>query len=528
MRIAPRHANGPMFAIGLATILSAIMPLTLLGQGDLRLQSASTVELVADGSESAVALIVDEGKNRNQVMEHLTYLTQEIGPRLTGSSRARRANEWTRDQFRSWGLRRARIEKWGEIPIGFDRGVSYAKMVEPVERDLEFSWRAWSPGTDGPVRGIVIKEPTTDEEFEAVADQLEGAWILRKASLGRRGRGRRRPANAGGDAQSDMLDRLREAGIAGLVTTSGRGGELVHTGGARGWRDLDYDDLPTDVSVTLRRSDYDAMNSRLADGEKVVLEFDLNCQFVEGPVPCYNTIAEIPGTVWPDEVVIISGHLDSWDGPGSQGTIDNGTGSSVTLEAARILMATGAQPKRTIRFILWTGEEQGLLGSRGYVESLSAEELSKISAVFVDDGGTNYEGGLVCIESMAPMLRAAVAPLNEAFPDMPVVIDITERMPRGGGSDHASFNRVGVPGFFWKETGRSNYRYGWHTQNDRLDLAIPEYLVQSSTCAAITALYLANADTLLPRQVEEEEEEKADVGGGGVPATTTGSSGGSR
>src|SRR5690606_35229748 len=143
--------------------------------------------------------------------------------------------------------------------------------------------------------------------------------------------------------------------------------------------------------VEVRRSDYDAMNSRLADGEEVHVAFELNHTFIEGPIPCYNTIGEIPGTERPDEVVIVSGHLDSWDGPGSQGTVDNGTGSSVTIEAARILMAADAKPKRTIRFILWTGEEQGLLGSRAYVESLSDEEKAKISAVFVDDSGTNRE-----------------------------------------------------------------------------------------------------------------------------------------
>ena len=106
------------------------------------------------------------------------------------------------------------------------------------------------------------------------------------------------------------------------------------------------------------------MNSRIADGETVEVELNLQNHFVDGPFGLYNTIAEIPGTEWPEQVVIVSGHLDSWDGPGSKATQDNGTGSSVTLEAARILMAVGAKPKRTIRFCLWTGEEQGLIGSR--------------------------------------------------------------------------------------------------------------------------------------------------------------------
>src|SRR5262249_28427767 len=150
---------------------------------------------------------------------------------------------------------------------------------------------------------------------------------------------------------------------------------------------------------------------------------------------------------------IVSGHLDSWDGQGSQGAQDNGVGSSTTLETARILMAAGVKPKRTIRFCLWTGEEQGLLGSKAYVKSLSDEEKANISAVFVDDGGTNFDGGLQCVKDMEAMLTMAVEPVNKAFPDMPVKINVRERMPRGGGSDHASFNAENIPGFFWDETG---------------------------------------------------------------------------
>ncbi|MFT6832347.1 MAG: hypothetical protein ACJAZN_002519, partial [Planctomycetota bacterium] len=270
--------------------------------------------------------------------------------------------------------------------------------------------------------------------------------------------------------------------------------------------------LPTDVEVTIRRQDYDAINSRLSDDEEVELEFDLKHYFTEGPFGVFNTIAEIPGTEFPDEVVIVSAHLDSWNGPKSQGTQDNGTGSSVTLEAARILMAAGVKPRRTIRFCLWSGEEQGLLGSRGYVKSLSEEELSKISACFVDDGGTYYQGGLFCVAEMEPMLTAATAPVNAAFPDLPIDIVVREKMPRGGSSDHASFNGEGVPGFFWTEKNRPDlegmgYRFSWHTQNDTLEYAIEEYLVQSATCSAVTAYSLAMADTLLPRYVPEPKPE---------------------
>jgi len=638
------------------------------------------------GDPATIARILDEGKHRNQVMLHLTYLCEEIGPRLTGSSAVEEANHWTRDRFESWGLQNASLHQWGEIGLRFDRLPSSARVLVEEEdtndegetviedrdlRDMEFTWLAWSKGTDGPVRGLAVPMPRTIDELEQVRDELEGAWVLvRPDYSGRRGiRGigrsmgaraeyhqelRERAADgefdqppapvpaepvdddgfsgewigtltgprapdgvtytivmtrdddgaisgeagipgyrvsamknaaydeerdtltftwesSSGDAPVEMivadqrmtgflpgpeggegydLDLSRQqpetgmveadptdyiaaqvlmAGPAGFVSSSKD--ERVWTTSARGWRELSIDTMAPDPEISVRESDYDFILARYAEGIPVMVEADLACELTDGPIPVYNTIAEIPGTTRPEEVVIVSAHLDSWNGPGSQGTTDNGTGSCVTLEAARLLMAAGAKPDRTIRFILWTGEEQGLLGSEAYVESLSEEELANISAVFVDDGGTNYEGGLHCIEPMADYLAAATAPINGHFfsetdaradPTNPeagllnVNVRVRERMPRGGGSDHASFNRVGVPGFFWDEVGRAEYRYGWHTQNDRLDLAIPEYLAQSATCAAITAYNLACAPDLLPREVEEETEtqpEPAEAGG---------------
>jgi hypothetical protein len=437
--------------------------------------------------------VIDEGQKRNQVMKHLTYLCEEIGPRLTASSRLEQANMWVADQFREFGLVNVQQFEWGTFPVRFDRGRCTGKMVEPVERELEFTARAWSAGTDGPVRGPVLLQPKTIEELEAMADQLSGAWILRSAV----------------GEESPLIPRLFASGIAGLLVPSGD--ELVRTGGISGVRQLEIDKLSPDVTITIRRSDYDALNSRIADGQQPIVEFDLKHIFTAGPVPCYNTIGEIPGTEFPDEIVIISGHLDSWDGPGSQGTVDNGTGASVTIEAARILMASGIKPRRTIRFILWTGEELGLLGSREYVSRLSEEERSKISAVFVDDSGTNREASITCTPAMVPMLERAVAAMNYSFSDVPITLNVRRELPRrGGASDHAPFIAAGIPGFFWGKSGRANYRYAWHTQNDKLDQAIPEYLVVNSTVSAIVAYSLANADTLLPRDVAAAETTETD------------------
>ncbi|QDV07219.1 Aminopeptidase YwaD precursor [Planctomycetes bacterium Poly30] len=458
---------------------------------------------------AVIDAIIQEGKENSKVWETLTYISEEIGPRLTGSAGLERANVWTRAKFTEYGLKNSHLMRWGDIPVRFDRGPSSARMVSPVERDLEFTTPAWGAGTDGPLRGKVVKMPLTLEGLEEVRDQLTGAWVLTKSQRRRRNRDKE-AAEAERELREKIDAALQEAHILGKVVGASR--DEITTGGKRGWRELTMETLPTDVEVTIRRQDYDAINSRLSDGEEVELEFDLKHYFTEGPFGAFNTIAEIPGTEFPDEVVIVSAHLDSWNGPMSQGTQDNGTGSSVTLEAARILMAAGAKPRRTIRFCLWTGEEQGLLGSRGYVESLSEEELAKVSACFVDDGGTYYQGGLFCVADMEPMLNAATRPVHEAFPDLPIDVVVRDKMPRGGSSDHASFNSKGVPGFFWTEKNRPGlegmgYSFSWHTQNDTLEHAIEEYLVQSATCSAVTAYSLAMADTLLPRYVPEPEPE---------------------
>lgn len=486
-----------------------------------------------------VARIVDEGKNRNQVMNHLKYLTKNIGPRLTSSPQLQRACEWTAAKFRSFGLQNVHLEQWGEVPVGFERGKrQVGKMVAPYEYNLEFTSSSWTPGTNGPVRGEAIPAPATMAEFEKVKNRLKGAWILRQAPAGgfrgggggggaaRQGGGRPGGApGAGGAAPGaptaapaqeapseaqQVNEALGKAGIAGTVTSSRN--DLVITSGR--FTGLEWDKLPKDVRITIRKKDMDTILYNVEQGKKVELVFDLQQRFVKGPVPVYNVIADIPGTEKPDEMVIVSGHLDSWDGPGSEGALDNGTGTMVALEAARILMKVGAKPKRTIRFIMWTGEEQGLYGSRRYVE-MHKDEMSKVSAVFVDDGGTNYEGGVTATKEMIPLLRAAFEPAMKAFPELPMEIREVERIPRGGGSDHASFNAVGVPGFFWFETGRSDYNFVHHTQHDKYEMAIPEYLVQSSTNSAAAAYIVACAETMLPREQPANATPPPGGGGGG-------------
>jgi acetylornithine deacetylase/succinyl-diaminopimelate desuccinylase-like protein len=467
----------------------------------------------AQGDPAVIERLIHEGKEKSHVWETLRYLAEEIGPRLTGSSRLTRANEWTRDEFARLGLANARLFQWDEFPVGFDRGPSRARLVTPSEHEFEFTAAAFSAGTEGPVRAPVMPRPKTLAELEEFGFELEGAWILYEPR--RRGMGGPQGGDAAGREEEKAIENaLDELHIAGRLLPSS--GELVLTDAVNGWRNLTPSTLPKGVRVEIRKSDFEALNAALDTGEKVEVEVDLQHRFVPGPVPVYDTIAEIPGAEKPEEVVIFSGHLDSWDGPGSQGAQDNGTGCAVMLEAARILMAAGVQPKRTIRFCLWTGEEQGLFGSRAYVKSLSDAERAKISACFVDDGGTNYQGGVICLPSQKEMLDLAIAPVAAAFPELKMENQITQRLTAGGGgmgSDHFSFNQVGIPGFFWNESGSGgregkNYGFIHHTQHDTIRYAVPEYLVQSATCSAVVAYQLAQAETLLSRVAPEVVEDQ--------------------
>lgn len=447
----------------------------------------------AQGDSDTNKRIIEIGKNHNQIMKHLDYLTHKIGPRLTGSYGLDKAIEWTQKQFTAFGCKNVHTEQWGEWPVGFQRGSRQsAKMILPWKMSFEFTSPSWTPGTDGPMRGPAVMMPTTMEEFNASKDKIKGAWLVRASAPPRAPGG---GGAGGGQAGPSELDTaIANSGALGVV--SGSRNELTVTGG--NYR-IEWDKLPTQRRITVRKSDMDSIMLALNTNRPCELEFDMEQKFIKGPRKLCIVVAEIPGTEKPDEVVIVSGHLDSWDGPGSQGALDNGTGTVVALETARILGAAKAKPKRTIRFILWTGEEQGLFGSTWYVKEHKAE-LPKISAVFVDDGGTNYEGGLTCTPEMESMLKQANAPLEGVFPDMPFVIKTAPRIPRGGGSDHAPFNANGVPGFFWFETGRSDYNFVHHTQHDRYEMAIPEYLVQSSTNSAIMSYNLACAATLLPHE----------------------------
>lgn len=431
--------------------------------------------LPAVDGDAVVKAIVRLGHTDSKVTDHLVYLTEDIGPRLTGSHRLMEAEQWCRDQFSKWGLN-ASLEQWGDFPVGFDRGPWSGGMVAPEEIDYDFITPSWTPGVVGPKQGPAVLYPKTLAEANKRKGQLEGAWVVRPRDM---------------DIERKLRDKIDDAlvahGAAGLVVSDRNdAGELVHTYGSY---KIDWKALPQLVKVNLRADQHRDLVERLGDKEGVKLAFSIDNRFFNGPVPQHNVIADIVGSEKPDEIVVVGGHLDSWDG--AKGANDNGTGVATTMEAARLLMAAGAKPKRTIRFMLWSGEEQGLLGSEGYVEA-HAEQMDKYSAVLVHDGGTNYLAGLGVTPEMMPQMKEAFAPVMQLSPDtLPFVLTEADSL-RPGGSDHTPFINAGVPGFFWDQQGRSDYDHVHHTQHDTLENVIEEYQRHSAMVVAIGAYQLAN------------------------------------
>lgn len=432
--------------------------------------------------------IIHTSLTDNRVMQNLDELCHQIGARPTGSPELQKAEAWALKKFKSFGYDNAHMEKWIDVPVGFQRGTrNSAKMLKPTQGEMVFSTNCWMPGTNGPKKGRVVDMPATVEDVAKMKGQLKGAWVLDAATVKMRG-----PDLSKEDPK--LRQAVVDCGILGFLY--GTPAENVWTHGT--WKDKTFESHPTTVEIQLRHDNWQALADSVKAGQETVVEINADNRWIKGPIPVHNIIAEIKGTEKPDEIVIVGGHLDSWNSPGSQGANDNGTGSSSVLEAARLIMKSGVKPKRTIRFILFTGEEQGLLGSTEYVKQHEAE-LPKISACIVDDGGSNYESGVSGLAKWEPYFADSFAAMSKGFPDMPMKFSSVEKYDASGGSDQASFWAKGVPSFFMGKAGRQKYLHIWHTQFDRYEEAIPEYLRQVSTSMAVVTFNIANADSMMPR-----------------------------
>ncbi len=471
--------------------------------GPLAAQQPLTVDTVGAGA------LVDEGMNRSEVMKNLAYLSDVIGPRLTGSPAARAANDWTLRRFQDYGLS-AHLEQWN-FGGTWTRGPMWARLVVPRSHDLVAASWAWCPGTGGrPVRGPVVRiDASNPESLGANRARVKGAWVMLSAptmvwnndgppmtaadSQRQRDSFRRLfglPPGLDSAARAaiiqfrnDLPFLLRNAGALGEVVDAGKEQDLLNMSGSPN-RIYPY------PRIVVAHEDYAMLDRLVAAGAAPQIEASITSGMTTDSVPQWNTVAEIKGSTAPDEVVIVGAHLDSWD-LGS-GTTDNGTGSMATLEAARIIARSGVKPKRTIRFVLFIGEEQGLIGSRKYAEAHAAEADS-IQAVIVLDNGAGAVTGqaLQGRPDLYYLWRALLRPVRDLNADT-----VTDAMK--GGTDHLSFLPYGVPGFNFNQISRG-YNHTHHSQSDTYDKAIDWDLRQASTVMAVSALELANLDGMIPR-----------------------------
>lgn len=460
---------------------------------------------VAVPSDAAlVQRIVREGMDRSQVPQDFEYLTDVIGPRLTGTAAARRANDWTAQKFREYGMDSTWIEPW-TFGIGWERGPTTVRLLEPQRRELiGYSW-AWSPGTTGPVAGdVVLLDARTEGAFhERFAGKLRGSWVMLGPAAPVRNPDAP-PLSPADSARRDSLSRAQsqlteeERNFLGrrtaLLASEGVAG--VIRDGAKEWGLLTMSGSPNAVQpfpyLVLSNGDYAQMQRLLRAGQHVRLEADIHNTFTRDTVPTFNTVAEIRGSEHPEQVVLLGAHLDSWDL--GTGATDNAAGSIAVLEAARILHAAGVRPRRTIRFALFSGEEEGLLGSRAYARAHAAE-LPSYQAVLVLDNGTGRITGMALQgrNELRDMWRALLAPIAELGP-------FAVRPGNKGGTDHLAFIPYGVPGFNYDQLTRG-YDHTHHSQVDIFDHAVPADITQAATVMAVNAWQLANLPELLPRTV---------------------------
>jgi carboxypeptidase Q len=441
--------------------------------------------IIATGqNDPAIDKIIDLGKTDNKVMEHIDFLTNRFGDRITGSDGFYSACTWAVNTMKSWGMM-AEMQEAGEMPVGFNRGPWFGRMISPKETTLDFGTPSYTSGTKGRQKGRVIISPKSIEEFWNIKDSIKGAWILIE------GVNSGWPRDRAGE--SDLTRLIREAGALGTIQLSTFPIRLLYQ------KVESWESLPTLPDIKLIDKQYNEIKDLVTKGQKVELEFDIRNYFRPGPVKYHNVIGWIPGTQYPDEYVILGGHLDGFDG--GSGAIDNASGATVAMEAARLILAAGGKPKRTIMVQLWAAEEYGLLGSSAWVKQ-HPDKLSRISAVFNRDGGTNCISGLGVSKAMMPDFQKVVKPILGLNPKYP--FELTERsrpLRKGGrgGTDTFSFLQKEVPAFGFSTKGEQQYGRTWHTTLDTYNEIIPAYEEYSSMVTAIVAYGIANLDHLLSR-----------------------------
>jgi hypothetical protein len=458
--------------------------------------------------------IWDLAMNQSRIEPMAQALLDSIGPRLTGSPQMERAQDWAAPMMSGWGYD-AGLEQYGTWE-GWDRGVSHVDLIAPRVRSLEGRILAWSPGTGGrPVDGEVVALPEMAgaADFQAFLPQVEGKFVLidfpqptcrtnsqwqeyaMDGSFERMNEARQAAQQAWNQSrEATGLDRrelpkaLEAAGALGIVTSTWAGSfgtNRVFNSYTR--------DVPT---FELGCEDYGLVARLAANGQGPVLRLTAESEN-RGEVPVSNVIARMEGAELPDEYVILSAHFDSWEG--GSGATDNGTGSVLMMEAARILAEAYPNPKRTILIGLWNSEEQGLNGSHAFVED-NPDVVEGLQALFNQDNGTGR-----VVNMSASGLVDASGSLMRWLARVPA--EVTRHIdfqapgtPSGGGTDHASFICAGAPGFSLGALNWGYFDHTWHTQRDTFDKLVFDDLKNNAVLIASLA-YLASED---PERVSRE------------------------
>jgi carboxypeptidase Q len=512
---------------------SAIVGTLLLLAGFLAIPRAQTVALapaVERVDLDAIARIKAEGLQRSQVMDLVWYLTDVHGPRLTNSPQIRAAATWAAERLSSWGLSNVHEEAWGPFGRGWTNEHFAAEVVSPSPAPLIAYPRAWTPGTDGVTTADVISAVVmSDQDLPKFKGKLAGKIVLaldavdvplldarrslrlseqdlaeleKEPVRGGRGRG-----NAPAGPPFDPNFRLKrmtfyqqEGVVAALLPGNGaddRG--IVQTGGFEVVRSPSSPDVVPQVYVATEQ--YNRLVRLVQRNIPVKLSLDIRNRFIDDSLDAFNVIAEIPGTDKADEVVMLGAHFDS-EASGT-GATDNAAGSAGVMEAMRILKTTGLRMRRTVRLALWTGEEQGLLGSAAYASAHFADvqtmrlkpEHAKLSAYFNMDNGSGAIRGVYLQgnESVRPVFSAWMEPLKS--------LGMTLLTIRGtGGTDHLSFDRVGLPGFQFVQDRLEYDTVSHHTNMDVYERVQVEDMMKNAVILASFAYQAANRDDLLPRK----------------------------
>jgi carboxypeptidase Q len=480
----------------------------------------------------AITRIKAEGFERSQVMDIAWWLTDVHGPRLTNSPQMRAAADWTVSKAKEWGLANAALEPWG-ANSDFGRGWSNERtvlhVVKPTPWPVLAYARAWTPGTNGAVTSDAVLAPIASEaDFDKYRGKLKGKIVLlqparavtplfepparrytdenldamREQVVAPPQGGPGGPGGPGGALQLAAKRNaflIAEGVVAVLEPANGRGDSgslLVGSGGSRNPKDP-----PVPPQLAVATEHYNRIARLLERGQTVSLEADVRNTFHDADLSMFNVVAEIPGTDKADEVVMLGAHFDSWHA--GTGAVDNASGSAVMLEAMRILKQSGVRLRRTVRMALWTGEEQGLIGSRMYVRNHFADPAdmklkpghAKLAGYFNMDNGTGQYRGVYLQgnEAVAPIFRAWMEPFAN--------IGVTHLTIRNtGGTDHLAFTAVGLPGFQFIQDPIQYSSRTHHSNLDVYDQLIASDLMKNAVITAAFVYHTANREQLLPRK----------------------------